>query len=70
MNGEVLFIFHWVAEHGVEGLSMNGDMTDPHVAKQKLAMEDLIGSWDDDRSADEIISEVRGARTGGREVSF
>ena len=70
LNGEVLFIFHWVAEHGTDIPSSEAKIEDPAVARQKREMKDLIGSWKDDRSADEIISDIMKARTVGREVAL
>ena len=43
---------------------------DSFVLRQKSRMEELIGSWKDERNADEIISDIRKARTPGREVKL
>lgn len=39
------------------------------VLRQKREMDDLIGSWDDSRTATEIIADIKAARMVGREVS-
>ena len=70
LNGEILFIFNWVASHGLAETPTGITPSDPAVSHQKREMEKLIGSWDDDRSADEIIEDIRSARTTGREVSL
>lgn len=70
LNGEILFIFDWVADHGISPDSIDGGGPDPAVQRQKDGMEGLIGSWGDPRNANEIISEIRKARTMGRAVSL
>ena len=70
LNGEILYIFDWVVEHGVSDAIPTAGMIDPAVARQKAACEQLIGSWDDDRSAEEIIADITSNRTMGREVSL
>ena len=62
--------FDWVAEHGVSDAIPTPGMIDPAVARQKVACEQWIGSWDDDRSAEEIIADITSNRTMGREVSL
>ena len=68
LNSEVLFIFRWVAEQGSRFYSPGAEPEDSIVTRQKREMEGLIGSWDDDRWADQIISDIMKARTPGREV--
>lgn len=70
LNGEILFIFDWVAEHGVSDPIPNSGEIDPVVARQKAAVEQLIGTWEDERSANEIIADISSHRTFGREVSW
>ena len=70
LNGEILYIFDWVVEHGFSDAIPTAGMIDPAVARQKAACEHLIGSWDDDRSAEEIIANITSNRTMGREVSL
>ena len=40
------------------------------AARQLAALRAVAGKWEDDRSAEEIIAEIEGARTPGREVDF
>ena len=70
LNGEVLFIFDWVVGHEFCIPAFEEKKQDPVVERQKREMEELIGSWDDSRSADEIISDIIGSRTAGREVAL
>lgn len=39
-------------------------------ARKKAAIMDLAGSWKDDRTTEEIIRDVEGARTKGRKVDL
>lgn len=70
LNGEILFIFEWVVDHGVETLPPVVGIADPLVARQKREMESLIGTWGDKRETAEIASEIYAARTPGREVAL
>lgn len=70
LNGEILYIFDWVVEHGFSEAIPTAGLIDPVVTRQKAACEQLIGSWDDDRSAEEIIADIANSRTMGREVSL
>ena len=50
-------------------------ITTPELARafideQLAALRAVAGKWEDDRSAEEIIAEIEGARTPGREVDF
>ena len=65
LNREILSIFDWVVVHGTSDTA-----ADPDVLRQKREMEDLVGSWDDSRTAAEIIADIEAARTAGREVSL
>ena len=70
LNREILFIFDWVAIHGIGGTTATAEPADPLVLRQKREMEELIGTWDDTRTAGEIIADIEGARTAGREVAL
>jgi hypothetical protein len=71
LNGEILFIFDWVEDHGIADTPpAKNAAVDSFVLRQKSRMEELIGSWKDERNADEIISDIRKARTPGREVKL
>ena len=66
LNGEILYIFDRV----VSGLSEFDVIRETRAARQLAALRDVAGKWVDDRSAEEIIAEIEGARTPGREVDF
>ncbi len=70
LNGEVLFIFDWVVDHSFSTPQEEKIHVDPVVERQKREMEELIGSWDDTRSTDDIIAGIAEARTAGREVAL
>lgn len=70
LNGEILFIFEWVADHGLETPPSIEGMADPVVARQKSEMDTLIGTWGDKRTADEINDDIYCNRTLGREVAL
>lgn len=31
---------------------------------------EIVGRWDDDRTADEVVEDIRGARTSNREIEL
>lgn len=68
LNREILSIFDWVVVHGTGETAAGA--SDPDVLRQKREMEDLVGSWDDSRTASEIIADIEAARTAGREVAL
>ena len=68
LNGEILFIFEWVADHGMKTTPPVAGMVAPVVVRQKNEMESLIGTWEDKRTTEEISSNIYEARTLGREV--
>ena len=68
LNGEILFIFEWVVDHGMKMPPPVEGMMDPVVARQKNEMESLIGTWGDKRATGEISNDIYAARTLGREV--
>ena len=70
LNGEILFIFEWVADNGMKTLPPVEGMMDPAVASQKSAMDSLIGTCGDKRHVQEIIGDIYAKRTLGREVSL
>ena len=70
LNGEILFIFEWVAENGMKTPPPIEGMMNPAVARQKSAMDSLIGTCSDKRRMNEIIDDIYAKRTLGREVSL
>ena len=69
LNGEILFIFDWVADHGMKVPPPVAGMMDSAVARQKRELESLIGTWGDERTSGEIADDIYAARTLGREVA-
>ena len=70
LNGEILYIFEWIADNGLKmppPIEIEGVM-DPVVARQKSAMDSLIGTCGDKRRMNEIIDDIYAKRTLGREV--
>ena len=70
LNGEILFIFDWIVDHGMKTPPPVAAMLDPVVTRQKSEMESLIGSWRDKRTTGEIADDIYAARTLGREVTL
>jgi len=68
LNGEILFIFDWIVDHGMNTPPPVAGVVDPVVARQKSMMETLIGTWGDKRETEEIADDIYAARTSGREV--
>ena len=62
LNGEILYIFDRV----VSGLSEFDAIRETRAARQLAALRAVAGKWVDDRSAEEIIAEIEGARTPDR----
>ena len=70
LNGEIRFIFEWIADNGMKMPPPIEGMMDPVVARQKSAMDSLIGTCGDKRRMNEIIDDIYAKRTLGREVSL
>ena len=64
LNGEILFIF----DCAVSGSSEFDFIRENRVRRQGAALKAVFGKWEDDRSEAEIVSEIEGTRTKGREV--
>jgi hypothetical protein len=45
-----------------------GRWTGPSASLQVALWRDMVGKWEDERSTDEIIADIRNHRTRGREV--
>jgi hypothetical protein len=69
LNGEILFIFEWVADHGMKTPPPAEGMMDSAVFRQKSEMDSLIGTWGDKKVTEEIIDDIYAARSFGREVA-
>lgn len=70
LNREILSIFDWVTLHDIGKTAPAPEPADPLVLRQKREMEELIGTWDDSRTAGEIIADIENARTDGRKVAL
>lgn len=69
VNGELLAIIDFVVAHP-EKLSVDDYLwTDP-VAAQKRDILASAGTWRDSRTEAEVIKDIEGHRTKGREVSL
>lgn len=68
LNGALAFI---VAARGLPDLrnATHGD-ADRVADRQRAALRETAGRWEDGRNTAEIIAEIEGARTMGREVPF
>lgn len=64
LNGEILCIF----DYAVSGSSEFDYIRENRARRQKQALTAVFGKWDDDRSEAEIVKEIEGSRTRGREV--
>ena len=70
LNGEILSILDYVVSFGIRFEFTATPPADPSVEKQKQAILALAGTWEDDRSDEEIIADIESSRTLGREVSL
>ena len=66
LNGEILSIFDYV----VSGASEFDFIRENRARRQGEALKAVFGKWEDDRSEAEIVKEIEGSRTKGREVSL
>ncbi len=68
MNSEILVLLEeGVAERWARLERGGAAMSRP---LQVALWKELAGGWDDDRTTEEIISDIRASRTGGREFSL
>ena len=66
LNGEILSIF----DYAVSGSSEFDFIRENRARQQRQALKAVFGKWEDDRSEADIVKEIEGARTKGREVSL
>ncbi len=66
LNGEILCIF----DYAVSGTSEFDFIRENRARRQRQALKAVFGKWEDDRSEADIVKEIEGARTKGREVSL
>ena len=70
LNGEILYIFDYIASFGERFSFTISRPENPEVAKRRDAVLALAGQWKDDRSDDEIMRDIESSRTFGREVEL
>ncbi len=70
LNGEILYLFDYIASFGERFSFTISRPENPEVARRRDAVLALAGQWKDDRSDDEIMRDIEGARTFGREVKL
>ena len=70
LNGEILYIFDYIASFGENFSFTISRPESPDVVRQRDAVLALAGQWKDSRTDDEIIADIEGSRTFGREVEL
>ena len=70
LNGEILYLFDYIASFGERFSFTISRPEDPEVARRRDAVLALAGQWKDDRSDEDIIKDIENARTFGREVEL
>ena len=69
LNSEILIVLEaGLRVHVAEGVAGHAERVSRNV--QLALWEQLAGKWEDERETSEIIADIRGARTPGREVSL
>ena len=68
MNSELLRLIEKGLNEETEARSNKGSILSSEI--QAKMWEELIGTWEDDRSADEIIKDIYAHRTAGRHVEL
>ena len=69
INGELLAIIDFVVAHP-EKLSMDDYLWADPISAQKRDILAAAGTWRDSRTEAEVIKDIEGHRTRGREVSL
>ena len=70
LNGEILYLFDYIASFGERFSFTISRPEDPEVTRRRDAVLALAGQWKDARSDEEIIRDLEGSRTFGREVEL
>ena len=70
LNGEILYLFDYIASFGPQFEFSLTKPESPDVTRQRNAVLALAGTWEDDRSDEEIIADIEKSRTLGREVAL
>lgn len=70
LNGEVLYIFDYIASFGDRFSFSLSRPESPDARRQRDAILALAGQWKDSRSDEEILRDIEGTRTLGRDVDL
>ena len=70
LNGEILYLFDYIASFGDRFSFTVCRPEDPSVARRRDAVLALVGQWKDARSDEEIMRDIESTRTFGREVEL
>lgn len=70
LNGEVLMIFEMFVRQGAASETGVPEHSNALSSDRASRLRALAGSWEDSRSADEIVADIVRSRTKGREVSL
>lgn len=70
LNGEVLYIFDYIASFGDRFSFSISRPESPDARRQRDAILALAGQWKDSRSDEEILRDIEGTRTLGRDVEL
>ena len=70
LNGEVLYIFDYIASFGDKFSFSISRPESPDARRQRDAVLSLAGQWTDSRSDEEILRDIEGSRTLGRSVEL
>ena len=70
LNGEILYVFDYIASFGDRFSFTISRPENPDAARRRDAVLELAGQWKDDRSDEEILRDIEGSRTFGREVEL
>ena len=70
LNGEIRDLFAYSASFGENFSFTISRPESPDVVRQRDAVLALAGQWKDSRTDDEIIADIEGSRTFGREVEL
>ena len=70
LNGEILHLFEYIVAFGDRFEFSMTVPEDSNVEHQKQTILRLAGKWEDDRSYEEMVADIEGARSKSREVEI
>lgn len=70
LNGEVLYLFDYIASFGDRFSFSISRPESPDARRQRDAILAIAGQWKDSRSDEEILRDIEGTRTLGRDVEL